>query len=184
MHLPHYNWVKWNGFQALTFSFISSQTQLYTTSQWRNYISLLEYQLVCWVFRRVDIERIYSLITQNLKFDWSIQITWKRKAPGKSDSLEQALIFVKLMSFLTLWDRWIILRKQKTQKHLCQSPFLISLKRTVFLKTRLWHRDFLVNFVKSLKHHFYRTLSDGCFYINGKYLPHQKYLTLIRPLIN
>ena len=40
----------------------------------------------------VDIRRIYSSIAQNLKFDWSIQISWKRKAAGKSGLFEQVLI--------------------------------------------------------------------------------------------
>ena len=48
---------------------------------------------VCSVFRPVDIRRIYGLFAQNLKFDWSIQITWKRKAAGNSDLFEQAQIF-------------------------------------------------------------------------------------------
>ena len=32
------------------------------------------------------------------------------------------------------------------------------------LKKRLWHRRFPVNFVKFLKHHFYRTPLDDCFW--------------------
>ena len=55
--------------------------------------SLFECKLVCSVFQRIDIGRIYSLIALKLKFDWSIQITWKRKAAGKSDLFEQAQIF-------------------------------------------------------------------------------------------
>ena len=53
------------------------------------------------MLRRVETGGIYSSIVQNLKFDWSIEITWKRKATGKSDLFEQARIFVQLLSFLT-----------------------------------------------------------------------------------
>ena len=56
-------------------------------------LSLFECKLVCWVLRRVDIGIIYSLIAQNLKFNWSILITWKRKAAGKSDLFNQAQMF-------------------------------------------------------------------------------------------
>ena len=51
-------------------------------------VHLFECKLVCWVFGRVDTGRTDSLITQNLNFDWSIQITWKHKAAGKSDLFE------------------------------------------------------------------------------------------------
>ena len=36
---------------------------------------------------------MYSSFAQNFKFDWSIQITWKRKTAGKSDLFKQAEIF-------------------------------------------------------------------------------------------
>ena len=32
------------------------------------------------VLRRVNVGRIYSSITKDLKLDWSIQVTWKRRA--------------------------------------------------------------------------------------------------------
>ena len=34
------------------------------------------------MLRRVDLGRIYSSIAQDLKFDWSTQITWKSEAAG------------------------------------------------------------------------------------------------------
>ena len=49
------------------------------TSQWPHY--LLLWMKVCLVLRRVG--RIYCLIVQDLKFDWSRQITWKREPAGK-----------------------------------------------------------------------------------------------------
>ena len=121
--------------------------QLCRTSQWPNYISLFECKLV-WVFRPVDIRIIYSSITQSLKFHLSIQITWKHKAAGKSDLLEQALIFAQLFSFLTIWGRWVIFKKQISKQpftEVLQNRFsyrktplskslLISLQRAVFWK--------------------------------------------------
>ena len=78
-----------------------------------------------------DIGRIDSSIRQNLKFDSSIQITWKRKATEKSDLFEQAQIFAgtttpklanRLLS-LSLWGRWFVFKKQNS-KH----PFAEFLK--------------------------------------------------------
>ena len=37
------------------------------------------WKLVCSVLRRVHVEEVYSSITQNLKFDWSILVMWKRR---------------------------------------------------------------------------------------------------------
>ena len=54
------------------------------------------------MLRRVDTGIIYSLIAENLKFDWSIEITWKCQTAGKSDFFEQAQVFVQLLSFLNL----------------------------------------------------------------------------------
>ena len=57
---------------------------------------LFECKLVCSVLRGVDTRRIYSSIAPYLKFYRSIQITWKRKAAGKSeksDLFEQAKLF-------------------------------------------------------------------------------------------
>ena len=52
------------------------------------------------VLWRVSVGRIYSSITENSKFDWSIQITWKRRAAWKLDLFEKEQIFVQLLSFL------------------------------------------------------------------------------------
>ena len=50
-------------------------------------LSQHEIKVVCPVPRRLHIGRIYSSIEQNLKFDWSIEITWKSKAAGKKKYL-------------------------------------------------------------------------------------------------
>ena len=39
----------------------------------------------CLVLRRVNVGRIHSLITKDLKIDWSIQVTWKPRALVKLD---------------------------------------------------------------------------------------------------
>ena len=50
-------------------SFISSQIRL-------DELSLPEYKLVfCLMLRHVNVGRIYSSIAEDLKFDWSVQIT-------------------------------------------------------------------------------------------------------------
>ena len=52
-----------------------------------------------------------------------------------------------------------------TGKHLCQSLFFnkVAGRPATFLKKRLWHRCFLVNFAKFLRTPFYRTPLDDCF---------------------
>ena len=53
-----------------------------------------------------------------------------------------------------------------TGKHLFQSLFfnkIAGFKPATFLKKRLWHRCFLVNFVKFQKTLFYRTPLDNLF---------------------
>ena len=50
-----------------------------------------------------------------------------------------------------------------TEKHLCQSLFfnqVAGLRPATLLKKRLWHRCFLVNFVKFLKAPFLQNTSD------------------------
>ena len=52
-----------------------------------------------------------------------------------------------------------------TGKHLCQSLFfnkVADLRLATLLKNRLWHRCFPVNFVKFVKHLFYRTPLGNC----------------------
>ena len=51
-----------------------------------------------------------------------------------------------------------------TGKHLCQSLFF----NEYLLKKRLWHRYFLMNFLKFLRTPFLQNTSSACFY-NGKH---------------
>ena len=63
-------------------NFISPQIQLTA-------LSLRECKLVfCLVLRRVNVGRIYSSIAADLKFDWSIQVTLKKRALVNLDSFE------------------------------------------------------------------------------------------------
>ena len=53
-----------------------------------------------------------------------------------------------------------------TGKHKCQSLFLnkvAGLRSATFLKKRLWHRCFPVNFAKFLKQLYSKNISDDCF---------------------
>ena len=53
-----------------------------------------------------------------------------------------------------------------TGKHLCQSLFfdkVTGLRPATFLKKRLWHRCFPVNFAKFLRTPFLQNTSGGCF---------------------
>ena len=66
-------------------SFICSQNRLTA-------LSLCECKLVsCLVLWSVYVERIYSLIVKDLKSDWSIPVTWKRRATGKSYLFRQTI---------------------------------------------------------------------------------------------
>ena len=55
---------------------------------------------VCSVLRRVYVMRIYSSIAKDLKFDWSIQVTWKQRAYSLVQQHESWQIF-QLLSFLS-----------------------------------------------------------------------------------
>ena len=106
---------------------------------------------VCSVLRRVYVMRIYSSIAKDLKFDWSIQVTWKQRAYSLVQQHESWQIF-QLLSFLIPVGAggllkqiivlfWVIIYSylqkvfkigvlknlsQFTGKHLCRSLFLIS----------------------------------------------------------
>ena len=61
-----------------------------------------------------------------------------------------------------------------TGKHICQSQFfnkVVRLRPTTWLKWRLWHRRFLLNFMKFLGTPFYRTLpvAASVFARDGKF---------------
>ena len=89
------------------FTNLISQHVLVTT------LSLFKSNLV---LRRVDIGIIYSSITQNSKFDRSMQIMWKRKVAGKLDLFEQAQIFAgtttpKLTNTI-FWHRCFLVKRR------------------------------------------------------------------------
>ena len=125
-------------------------------------LSLAECKLTfCSVLQRVYVGRIYSSIAQNLKFDWSVQVTWRGGAAVKSDLTEQAQIFVGtvtakltnsphvVFSYPCQCRRfiWVIyshslkffkigvfkIFAKFTEKHLCWCLFSISLQLATFL---------------------------------------------------
>ena len=61
-------------------------------------LSVHECKLVCSVFWRVEVGRIYSSIAQNLKFDWSLNITWKRRATGNEICVNKHKYYHKYFS--------------------------------------------------------------------------------------
>ena len=74
-YLLHYTWVKWNKFLPHTTSLSCSQINLFLI----RFAHLRAWKLVfCSVLRRVYVRRIYRSIAKDMKFNWSIQVTWKR----------------------------------------------------------------------------------------------------------
>ena len=67
-----YTWVKWNWFLTHITSSLhkSNVCCLYVNVSYFFYL----------VLRCVNSGRIYSLVTKDLKLDWLIQVTWKRRA--------------------------------------------------------------------------------------------------------
>ena len=112
----------------------------------------MKYKLVfCLVLRCINVGRTYSSLAKDLKFDWSLQITWKQRA-----LVNRSFIFIK--QFIVLI--WVIFTatcrgssKYQFLKHftqsraeqLCQSLFKST---CYFLNKRLWHRRFLVDIAK------------------------------------
>lgn len=58
-------------------------------------------KLVCSVVYHVDSGRVYSSITQNLKFGWSIWVTGKSRALGKPNMFQQEKMFTDVTPNLT-----------------------------------------------------------------------------------
>ena len=54
---------------------------------------------VCSVLRHLYVKRIYSSTAKDLKFDWSVQVTWKHRAYSQVQQHESWQIF-QLLSFL------------------------------------------------------------------------------------
>ena len=74
-------------FLAHTTSFVCSQVRLIA-------LSLCECKSgFCSVLRRVYVGRIYSSIAKILKFDWSMQVTWKRRVIVNQISLSKRFLF-------------------------------------------------------------------------------------------
>ena len=82
-----------------------------------------------------------------------------------------------ILSRLSILDKntcHLIPKKQFTKKHLCQSLFfnkVAGLRPATFLKTRLWHRWFPLNFAKFLR-------TSVVFYAKWKILSIKTYSSL------
>ena len=98
----YYTWVKWNELSGSHhFLRLFTNTTNYTISLWMQ-------ASFCLVPRHVYLGRIYSSIPKDLKFDRSIQVTWKQ-GDCESDSFEQTIL---AWSYLLVQqhESWQILR--------------------------------------------------------------------------
>ena len=119
MYLLHFKCVKWNDTTHTT-SFLCLQIRL-------TILPLRECKSVfCSVVRRVYVGKIYSSPAKILKFDWSMHVTWKRRAIVRQIRLSKRFSFEHIHWYrkrkLTntpavifswpCWDRWFIFTKQ------------------------------------------------------------------------
>ena len=116
----------------------------------------------CSVLWRIQVGGIYSFIGQNLKFDWSMQVTLKRRAIGKSDLFEQAEIFAGTAT----WNESCQIL-QLFFSFPCRRRWFIFTKHVItvyfqFLFTAIWfycfNIDVLKNFTNFTGKHLYRNL--------------------------
>ena len=65
------------------------------------------------MFWCVYVGRVYTLIVQNLKLDWSMKVTRKRRVTGKSDLFEQAqtVLTGNILQPLSLSEQVVYLRE-------------------------------------------------------------------------
>ena len=128
--------MKWISGSHYFLHLFTNSTLMYVPSD--RTLSLLWMQVTfCFLFgasaRRFG--RNYSSIVQDLKFDWSTQITWKREAFGKHKhwlvySNNKAGKYFRCYLFWSPWDRWFIFTKQ-----ISRQPFEVSRSsKQVFLK--------------------------------------------------
>ena len=141
---------------------------------------------VCSVLRCVCEKRIHSSIAKDLKFDWSVQVTWKQRAYSlvqqhKSWQILQLLsflitvgagglfsgnrLFIILSHYLQLLAEVLqngVLKNlsQFTGKHLFRSFFLIS----QYFLIRVFDIDAFLWILRNCQeNHFYRPPWDSCF---------------------
>ena len=110
------------------------------------------------VLRRVYVMRIYCSMSKDLKFDWSIQVTWKQRAYSLVQQHESWQIF-QLLSFLVpvvaggllkqiIVLFWITIVKISVLKTRDNSEEFVFKQPIIFFNKRLRHRCLLVNFAK------------------------------------
>ena len=185
-YLLHYTWVKWNGFLAHTTFLICSQIRLTALSISLRRAHLREWKLVfCLVLWRVYVKRIYSSIAKDLKFDWSIQVTLKRKSVFAGTATRKltntpvvifsfpwrgtwfifmkqiiiVLFWVIIYSYLQKFLKIGVLKNFTIHRKTLASEFLFNQPVAwYFFNKRIRHRCILVNFAKLSKTPFLQTL--------------------------
>ena len=135
----------------------------------------------CLVLRPVNVERIYGSIPKDLKFDWSIQFTWKRRAlvnyvclsifsgvAARKLTNTPAVIFSYLCR-----NRWFIFTKQVivllwviVYSYLQRffKTGVLKMLYTIERKRTVWYCETVKNTI------FTRTPWDSLFCIYGRYL--------------
>ena len=105
LHLSQIKWIY--AFHNFLLPFINWTTQHTTVTA----SSLYESNLVCSMLWRIDIKRIYSLIEQNLKTEWSIQITCiqKIKYETKSENYNLEVLTFEANKTKIVWKFSMIL---------------------------------------------------------------------------
>ena len=91
-------WTNWNNYYNIT----NVPTTLHLNQIKR---ILGSHQFLYQLFHlRVFVGTIYSLVSKDLKFDWSIQVTRKRRAVGKSHSFGQ-MIYLSILAGTATWKQ-------------------------------------------------------------------------------
>ena len=168
MYLLHYTWVKWNGFLAHTSSLICSQNPTNCA--------------ISYFGEHIYVNRSYSSIVKDLKFDWSIHVTWKRRAYNSLVQQHESWQILQLLSFLipvgagslfsfivlfwvifysylqTFFKIDVLLKTFHNSQEMLVSEFDFNQPVAwYFFNQRLRHRCFLVNFAKLSRTPFLQT---------------------------
>ena len=136
------------------------------------------------VLRRVYVMRIYCSMSKDLKFDWSIQVTWKQRAYSLVQQHESWQIF-QLLSFLVpvvaggllkqiIVLFWITIVKISVLKTRHNSEEFVFKQPIIFFNKRLRHRCLLVNFVKLSRTRFIKTILGVLLLYFWTYLQYHK----------
>ena len=153
MYLLHFKCVKWNDTTHTT-SFLCLQIRL-------TILSLRECKSVfCSVVRRVYVGKIYSSPAKILKFDWSMHVTWKRRAIVRQIRLSKRFSFKHI--------HWY--SKTKADKYSSCYLFLALLGQVVYFHETDYYCTILSHYLQQLA----KVLQNRCLQnfsqFTGKYL--------------